>query len=192
MSGSRLLPLAVLIMAAIALAALGIADQAGWPMRGSRGLRQGGLEWAGVFVVSWTLMTSAMMLPSSIPFLTAVHRVGGVAPAWVAAGAYVVAWGALGALLCGLLWVAGDGLSRLPPGAAETLAGASLLAAAGYQLTPLAQKCQRACARPFGILARHWRGGHERLRGAWAAGGNSGAAGVTGAAGTVARSNTAE
>src|SRR6476469_2520702 len=113
MSGSRLLPLAVLMAAAIALSALGIADQVGWPLRAAKGVRLGSWEWTGVFVVGWTLMTSAMMLPSSIPFLAAVHRLGGVAAGWVAAVAYLAAWVALGSLLCGLLWGVGDGLSRL-------------------------------------------------------------------------------
>lgn len=128
------------------------------------------LAWAGIFLTEWLLMTGAMMLPSSVPFLAAVHRVGGGAAGCVAAAAYVTAWGLLGCVLCGALWLAGDVLARYPPDTVARAAGASLIAAAAYQLTPLARSCQRACAHPFAILARHWHGPGGRGWGAWNAG----------------------
>ena len=39
------------------------------------------------------------------------------------------------------------------------LGGGALVLAGVYGLSPLAGACLRACRRPFGFLARHWRGG---------------------------------
>jgi predicted metal-binding membrane protein len=62
------------------------------------------------------------------------------------------------------LWISGDALAPLAPDRAEQLAGAGLLVAALYQASPLASACQRACARPFAMLARHWHGGDAGRR----------------------------
>jgi predicted metal-binding membrane protein len=39
------------------------------------------------------------------------------------------------------------------------LAGAGVALVGLYGLSPLASTCLRACRRPFGFLARYWRGG---------------------------------
>jgi predicted metal-binding membrane protein len=111
-----------------------------------------------LFVAEWILMTLAMMLPSAIPFIDAVQRLGGSAAARTAALSYVGVWAILGAFACAGLWLGGDVMARLPSTTLSAAAGVSLLLAAAYQLSPWAQRCQRQCARPFSILARHWNG----------------------------------
>jgi len=177
---SRALPPGLAVPAGAALAVGGVAvasllllaagDAAGWLPHGARPATWSVAAWASLFLAGWTLMTGAMMLPSSLPFLKAVERVGGGVASAVAGCAFTVVWIAVGALQWIVLWAAGDLLAGLVPAAAERLAGASLIAAAFYQVSPLAKACRRACARPFAILAQHWRGGSSRLRDAARAG----------------------
>lgn len=162
--------LAVGSVATAALLLLAAGDAAGWLPHGARPASWTVAAWASLFLAGWTLMTGAMMLPSSLPFLKAVERVGGGTASAVAGCAFTAVWIAAGALQWTSLWVAGDVLAGLGPAGAERLAGASLIAAALYQVSPLASACRRACASPFAILAQHWRGSSSRLRDAARAG----------------------
>lgn len=151
----------LLLAAALTLAMLFVlahAHRSGWIAHGAQPPSLGVAAWAALFLAGWMLMTVAMMLPASLSFLRAAQRLGGmVAGAWAGA-AYGAVWLAVGGGMWVALWLSGGLLLRLPPGGVETLAGMSLLGAAIYQVSPLARSCQRACARPFGILARHWTG----------------------------------
>ena len=49
-------------------------------------------------------------------------------------------------------------LSRASTDVVSLLGGGALVLAGVYGLSPLAGACLRACRRPFGFLARHWRG----------------------------------
>lgn len=162
--------LVVMGVAAASLLLLAVGDSGAWWSHGARPAQSSLLAWAALFLSAWTLMTGAMMLPSSLPFLLAVHRVGGDVASTTAGLAFAAVWLAVGAIEWSALWVAGEALARLAPGRAEQLAGASLVAAAAYQASPLASSCQRACARPFAILARHWHGSGARHRDALVAG----------------------
>jgi predicted metal-binding membrane protein len=98
---------------------------------------------AAGFVVGWTLMMAAMMLPSIVPLAALLP--GG--HAWLAVG-YLATWGATGLVP----WEAMErGLSPALP---------LVLAAAGaYELTPLKSACLRRCRNPVGfVLARPGRG----------------------------------
>jgi predicted metal-binding membrane protein len=118
-----------------------------------------------VFLAAWLLMTAAMMLPSAMPLLVSLDRMtrshaeGARAPA-VAAIAYLGVWMVVGCAV----WAGGAGaqtylLPRVSEHAASWIAGGALILAGVYGLSPLASACLRACRRPFGFLARHWRGG---------------------------------
>ena len=161
---------AVLGVAAAAAVTLIVGEQAGWAWHGPKPASVHVLGWAALFVAGWTLMTSAMMLPSSIPFLRAVHRLGGWGASSVAGIGYVGIWTLLGALICFVLGLSSSWLAGLGPGTLELLAGATLMAVAAYQVSPLARACQRTCSRPFATLARHWRRVETRERNAWRAG----------------------
>jgi len=153
-------PAGVAAPAGVALVVFGIAGASLAVL--ATGDVNGGLPrsagWVALFLAGWTLMTGAMMLPSSLPFLVATQRAGGADASTMAGFGFTIAWFAVGVVLCAGLWLAGDLLGQIGPGRAEQIAGASLMAAAIYQVSPMARSCQRACARPFGILAQHWRG----------------------------------
>lgn len=170
------LPVGVAAPAGVALAVLGISGASlallagGWLPRGASAATWGVAGWVTLFLAGWTLMTSAMMLPSSLPFLVAAQRAGGVDASTAAGFGFTAAWFAVGIVLGAGLWMVGGRLGQLAPGRAEQIAGASLMAAALYQASPLARSCQRACARPFGIIAQHWRGEGRPRRDALMAG----------------------
>ena len=137
--------------------------------------RQGGLPaivaWAAMYLASWTLMTGAMMLPSSVGFLNVVQRLGGSTAAAFAAVSYTAVWIAVGAVQWGALWLAGDALTWMGPDVAEKLAGATLVLTGLFHASPIASSCQHVCARPFAMLARHvGRRTNSRLSGFAAAG----------------------
>ena len=113
----------------------------------------------GSFLVLWTVMMAAMMLPSVAPvaslYLRSVRAdaVGAVRTLRVSelVGGYLVAWAAFGVLA----YLLALGLERVID-AHPTWAGwigAVLLGMAGvYQLTPLKERCLRHCRSPLGFL----------------------------------------
>ena len=120
----------------------------------------GALGW---FLGVWVVMMAAMMFPSLTPTVALYSRMAErsrLSPAFFVAG-YLVAWGAVGALAFALArvgsWIAGDVLAW--DGAGRWVAGATLLGAAAYELTPLKDVCLRKCRSPLGFLLGAWRGG---------------------------------
>jgi predicted metal-binding membrane protein len=97
-----------------------------------------------IYVGMWTLMMTAMMLPSISPLVRIHHAPS----ATVELGtAYLAVWAATG-----LLAYAVD----MHVGVSPALV---LLAAAVYELTPLKAACLRRCRSPLDFLFQHWRGG---------------------------------
>ena len=147
---------------AVALAA---AAAAGWwwtighteGMDGGPWTALGAFGW---FVGVWLVMTAAMMLPSVAPTVVLYGRMKGdrsnVSTCGFVAG-YLVTWSALGALAYGASRAAGDVLAW--NGAGRWAAGAVLVAAALYELTPLKDVCLGKCRSPLGFLLGAWRDG---------------------------------
>ena len=119
-----------------------------------------------VFVAGWTVMSVAMMLPSSLPLVTVFRTITrrrerpGRDLALLVAG-YLTMWA-----LFGVTAFLGDTLiHRLLERAgstdrAERLVSASVLLTAGlFQWSALKQSCLRQCRSPIGFLASHWHGG---------------------------------
>jgi predicted metal-binding membrane protein len=120
-----------------------------------------------VFVVGWTLMTIAMMLPGSLPLVNLFRRLVAASPNHTGLVVrlllgYFWTWSAFG-----LLAYLGDfGLHRLVVtsttvvGLAEAggIAAAVVLVAGIYQYTPLKRMCLEQCRTPYSFLASHWRG----------------------------------
>jgi predicted metal-binding membrane protein len=117
------------------------------------------------FLTAWMLMTAAMMLPSAMPLLVSLDRVAQnhssrrEIPVF-AALAYLAVWGLVG-IATWATSVAAEAylLPRASTQVVSWLAGGGLVLAGLYGLSPLASACLRACRRPFGFLARYWRGG---------------------------------
>jgi predicted metal-binding membrane protein len=109
-------------------------------------------------------MMAAMMLPALVPTVALYSHLtrerSPAAPLLFATG-YLVTWAGVGLLAFGIA-VAGrpvgdDVLSWQRAG--RWVAGATLLVAAAYELTPLKDACPRRCRNPIGFLLRSWRGG---------------------------------
>lgn len=125
----------------------------------------------GPFLIAWTLMMAAMMLPAVTPVVRLYQRAaasGRVAPSASFVLAYLAVW-TLSGLPAYLLWRA---LAMPLDGGATwalRLAGATLLFAGVYQLTPLKRACLRHCRSPMSYFMR-LRGSLARPGGAFRAG----------------------
>jgi predicted metal-binding membrane protein len=152
-----------LIAALFALAAVGWW----WTLEQMRGMDNGpwtDLGAAGWFLGIWVVMMAAMMFPSVSPTVALYSRMTReqslVRPLVFALG-YLVTWAAAGALVFTAAFVAGrvvgDVLDWSRGG--RLLAGATLLVAAVYELTPLKEACLGKCRSPLGLLLGSWRDG---------------------------------
>ena len=138
----------------------------------------GSLSW---FLGIWVVMMAAMMFPSVSPTVALYSRMTRarslLSPLLFASG-YLITWVGAGLLAFGLAvagsQVAGDFLSWDRAG--RWIAGATLLVAAAYELTPLKDACLGKCRSPLGFLMGSWRegrGGALRMgakHGAWCVG----------------------
>lgn len=111
----------------------------------------------GEFVAMWTLMMSAMMLPSVAPMgflysrtITAkrTRRLGEFVLG------YVAAWAATGLVAFCLAWIAGR-LAADAPTAAHVTAVAVFAGVGIYQLTPLKARCLNHCRSPLGHMMHY-------------------------------------
>ncbi len=110
----------------------------------------------GAFLLAWTAMMAAMMLPAVLPVVQMYARAatqGRVAPLPFFAAGYLTVWSAM-AVPAYLAWRQLD--APLADGRTwvGVLAGLSLLGAALWQLTPLKTACLRHCRSPVGFFLR--------------------------------------
>jgi predicted metal-binding membrane protein len=145
-----------LVAALFALAAIG------WwsALDRMRGMDDGpwtGLGALGWFLATWVVMMAAMMFPSVAPTVALYSRMTSerspLSPLLFAAG-YLVTWGAVGALAFAIGLAGGSILGDVLAWhrAGRWVAGATLLAAAAYELTPLKDICLGKCRSPLGLL----------------------------------------
>ncbi len=118
-----------------------------------------------LFVLGWTLMTVAMMLPSALPLVRAFGRLTrrrahhrGLHVVMI--GAFLALWALFGvaalradqlvhAVVERIGW-----LAERP----QVIVGAVLLSAGAYQLSSLRYRCLSRCQSPAGFVIRHWNG----------------------------------
>ena len=113
-----------------------------------------GMAGAGAFFVAWLVMMVAMMLPAVAPVVglyvvAARRRVVAAAPVFL--GGYLAVWAGSALPAYVVSRAVSNPLMDGRPWAAR-LVGVILLAAAGYQLTPLKQSCLRACRSPMSFF----------------------------------------
>jgi predicted metal-binding membrane protein len=134
----------------------------------------GGWSLPILFVAGWSLMTVAMMLPTSLPLVTLFHgltRQRSDQPLLVALllAGYLGVWTLFGGL-------AHMGDRRLHEAVhdlpwlqehAWMIGVTILLVAGGYQFTPLKYHCLEKCRSPLSFIIAHWRGRRERLHALW-------------------------
>lgn len=141
------------------------------PMQGSSSWMMAGtprLEFAALLFAMWTVMMAGMMLPSAAPTLLLFTRVvrshdaaHAAARAYAFAGGYLLVWTAfsLAVSLLQLLLGALLYLSPMMQLRGHALAGALVLTAGAYQLTPAKRSCLTSCRAPAAFLARYYRPG---------------------------------
>lgn len=119
------------------------------------------------FIVMWTLMMAAMMLPAISPLVSLYARsVQGAPGALTVFGAgYLLVWASTGVVAYGLTWLFGR-LADDSPGAAHAVAVGAFVVCGVYQLTPLKRWCLRHCRSPISHLLHYasYRGKTRHLR----------------------------
>jgi len=125
----------------------------------------------GFYVVSWTLMMAAMMLPATVPMVLIYEgmragreRRGETLPRAATAmlvGGYLVVWAVAG-VLAWMVFEAVRDIDALAWGeAGRWVAAVTIGAAALYQLTPLKRACLTHCRSPLMFIAEHWSPGRR-------------------------------
>lgn len=132
-----------------------------------RGMRNPALLGA-IFITGWTVMTIAMMLPTSVPLILMFHRMvrsrkfGALLVAVLICG-YVATWAICGVVLQFANRALEAGLERVPwVGAAPGIGAVVLLTIAGlYQFSSLKYACLDKCRSPLSFLNSRWQGGND-------------------------------
>lgn len=124
---------------------------------------------APLFLAAWIIMMIAMMFPTAAPMVLTFHRVQAgkrgrgetFVSTWFFVAAYMLLWGAMGALA--FAGAAGAELIAAHAGmsaaTAARIGGALLLLAGAYQLSPLKDLCLAKCRTPMSFILTSWRDG---------------------------------
>lgn len=122
-----------------------------------------------IFVVSWTLMIVAMMLPTSLPLITLFRSLVSDRPnhmrlVFLLIAGYLSMW-----MLFGIIAHFGDwGIHHIFEQNAwirtnAWMVGAAILVTAGlYQFTHLKYHCLDKCRSPLTFIMERWQGGNEQ------------------------------
>jgi predicted metal-binding membrane protein len=151
-----------------------------WTARQMQGMDEGpwtGLGTLGWFLGVWVVMMAAMMFPSVAPTVALYSRMtrrrSPMSPVLFVAG-YLATWAGAGLVAFAVIALvgraAGDVLAWDRAG--RWVAGATLVVAAVYELTPLKDVCLGKCRSPLGFLLGSW---HDGPRGALRMGARNGA-----------------
>ena len=129
------------------------------------------LVFSVLFVAGWTLMTVAMMLPTSLPLIALFYgmtaqRQNRLQLLLLLLVGYLGLWTLFGVVVHLGDFVLHDFVERLAwLEGNHWLIGAGTLVLAGvYQFTPLKYQCLDKCRSPMSFIAEHWRGRRERAQ----------------------------
>ena len=153
----------LLVVAVLAWAALLRSPMRGDDMTGVQMVIAPTVADAVGYVVAWTVMMAAMMLPSAMPMIAlyaATQRtVTSTAARVVAiagfAATYLALWAAGGVPI----YLASLGLMALASTTLAYVTAGVLIAAGLFQFATLKHVCLRHCRSPLGFLMGHWRAG---------------------------------
>jgi predicted metal-binding membrane protein len=135
---------------------------------------------AALYLLGWTLMTTAMMLPTAIPLLEIFQRLTARRPerlqlmALVIAG-YLGVWAGFGVAAHLGDWLLHEVVERTRwlEANAWVIGAGTLLLAGGFQFSRLKYRCLDKCRAPLSFVMEYWRGDHDR-RNAFSLGVNHG------------------
>jgi predicted metal-binding membrane protein len=136
-----------LVLFGAALVAWAITVERMQGMDAGPGTDLGGLGW---YLGIWVAMMAAMMLPSAVPAARVVARASRATPTALFAAGYLLTWTAFGLAAYALFRVVTSlDIGRLAwDQDGPYVAGAVIVAAGVYELTPLKERLLRACRTP--------------------------------------------
>lgn len=118
-----------------------------------------------LYAAAWILMTTAMMLPTTLPLYATFSRVADQRPdrtrLLVLLGlGYMTVWGAFGLLAHGLHGALLAMLASHPAWAwhSWTIGAATIGLAGAFQFSKLKYRCLEKCRTPLSFVMEHWRG----------------------------------
>jgi predicted metal-binding membrane protein len=122
-----------------------------------------------LYLVGWTLMTIAMMLPTTLPLLEIFHRLTARRPehsqltALVITG-YLSVWAGFGIVAHLADWALHEIVERSTwlEANAWVIGAGTLLLAGSFQFTRLKYRCLDKCRAPLSFVMEYWRGRHDR------------------------------
>ncbi len=126
------------------------------------GMAMGGIGGIVLFLLAWTVMMVAMMVPATLPLIllyrtTARSRLG-PARAWIGTAVLLMSYVAVWAI-AGLPVYAYNSLSSAAGSLAAVLPALLLIVGGAYQFTPLKRICHARCSSPLFFLMGNWRPG---------------------------------
>lgn len=121
-----------------------------------------------LFIGGWTVMTVAMMLPTTLPVVAFFHKIASqhrnriLLLALVIAG-YIGTWLAFGVLIFVQIKILNLFISTNPvlSGYSWTFSPLVILAAGLFQFSSVKYRCLDKCRSPMSFVMEHWRGKHE-------------------------------
>lgn len=121
------------------------------------------------YLIAWTLMTVAMMLPTAVPLLeifrrlTAARKDRSQLLALVISG-YLAVWLAFGIAAHTADWFLHEIVERSPwlEERAWLIGAATLILAGAFQFSRLKYRCLEKCRAPLSFVTEYWRGRHEQ------------------------------
>jgi predicted metal-binding membrane protein len=122
-----------------------------------------------LYLVGWTLMTVAMMLPTTLPLLEIFRRLTmrrqerSQLMALVIVG-YLAAWMGFGVAAHTVDWVLHQIVERSPwlEANAWVIGAGTLLLAGSFQFSRLKYRCLDKCRAPLSFVMQYWQGRHDR------------------------------
>ncbi|HEV2032954.1 MAG TPA: DUF2182 domain-containing protein [Candidatus Dormibacteraeota bacterium] len=123
-----------------------------------------------VFLVAWSVMMAAMMLPSATPMIVLYEKVSQnlsqsdhhVVPTALFAAVYLAIWLTVGVpvYICGLMLNALADANPIVAAWFPYALAAVLVATGAYQFTALKQSCLHYCRTPLSFLMARWQTGY--------------------------------
>lgn len=120
------------------------------------------------YLVGWTLMTIAMMLPTALPLLEKFCRLIAQREdcsklmALILIG-YLTVWLGFGIAAHTADWLLHEFVERNPwlEDRAWLIGAATLIVAGGFQFSRLKYRCLEKCRAPLSFITEYWRGRHQ-------------------------------
>lgn len=132
-------------------------------------MHQWDIKDVATIAIMWSVMMTAMMLPSATPMILIFSTVNRkrhlsgnkIVPTWIFLSGYLLVWIGFSIMATGTQWGMHT-LSLISPELKiinPLVSGMVLMAAGIYQFTPIKDVCLKNCHSPLGFIMGNWRDG---------------------------------